>query len=88
MCFVFDFVLHTTYNVDACEFTRILPLVSSLDDGGHKSDADVGSGSRRRFLDSYGFCFSTTLRNVLLIELRDSVVFSIVQMIMKFERIG
>jgi hypothetical protein len=28
--------------------------------GGHKSDAGVGSGRRRRFLDLYGFRFSTT----------------------------
>jgi hypothetical protein len=29
--------------------------------GEHKSDAGAGSGRRRRFLDSYGFRFSTTL---------------------------
>jgi len=29
--------------------------------GGHESDAGVGSGRRRRFLDFYGFRFSTTL---------------------------
>jgi hypothetical protein len=28
--------------------------------GGHKSDAGVGSRRRRRFLDLYGFRFSTT----------------------------
>jgi hypothetical protein len=28
---------------------------------GHKSDASVGSGRRRRFLDLRGFRFSTTL---------------------------
>jgi hypothetical protein len=27
---------------------------------GHKSDAGVGSGRRRRFLDSHGFRFCTT----------------------------
>jgi len=27
---------------------------------GHESDAGVGSGRRRRFLDFYGFRFSTT----------------------------
>jgi hypothetical protein len=32
--------------------------------GGHKSDAGVGSGRRRRFLDSYGFRFSTTFERV------------------------
>jgi hypothetical protein len=47
--------------------------------GGYKSDAGVGSGRRRRFLDSHGFRFSTTLRDILLIELRDSVVFSVVK---------
>jgi hypothetical protein len=47
--------------------------------GGYKSDASVGSGRRRRFLDSYGFHFSTTLGNVFLIELRDSVVFSVIK---------
>jgi hypothetical protein len=32
--------------------------------GGYKSDAGVGSGRRRWFLDLYGFRFSTTLWNV------------------------
>jgi hypothetical protein len=55
--------------------------------GGHKSDAGVGSGRRRRFLDWYGFRFSTALWIVFLIELRDSIVLSVVQTFMKFERI-
>jgi hypothetical protein len=46
--------------------------------GGYKSDAGVGSGRRYRFLNSYGFRFSTTLWNIL-IELRDSVVFSVIK---------
>jgi hypothetical protein len=49
--------------------------------GGYKSDAGVGSGRRRRFLDSYRFRFFTTFRNILLIELRDSVVFSVIKMV-------
>jgi hypothetical protein len=56
--------------------------------GGHKSDADVGSGSRRRFLDWYGFRFSITLWNVVVIELRDSVVFSAVQTVMGLKELG
>jgi hypothetical protein len=56
--------------------------------GTHKTDARVGSGCRRRFLDWYGFRFSTTLRNMFVIELRDSIVFSVVQTVMEFERIG
>jgi hypothetical protein len=55
--------------------------------GRHKSDAGVGSGRRRRFLDLYGFRFYTTLRNVL-IEPRDSVGFSVVQRVTEFETIG
>jgi hypothetical protein len=50
--------------------------------GGHISDAGVSSGRRRRFLDLYGFRFSTTLWNVCFIELRDSVVFSVVQTVL------
>jgi len=34
--------------------------------GGHKSDAGVGSGRCRRFVNRYGFCFSTSLWNVHL----------------------
>jgi len=49
---------------------------------GYKSDAGVGSGRRRRFSDSYGFCFFTTLWNVFLIELRDSIVFSVAQTVL------
>jgi hypothetical protein len=33
--------------------------------GGHKSDAGVGSGRRRRFLDLWNFRFSTMFGNVL-----------------------
>jgi hypothetical protein len=56
--------------------------------GGHKSDAGVGSGRRRRILDSYGFHFSKTLWKVFITEPRDSVVFSAVQTVIEFEGIG
>jgi hypothetical protein len=49
---------------------------------GHESDADVGSGRRRRFSDFNGFRFSTTLYKVFLIELHDSVVFSVVETVL------
>jgi hypothetical protein len=55
--------------------------------GGHKSNAGVGLGCRR-FLDWYGFRISTTLWNVFVIELRDSILFSVVQTVMEFEGIG
>jgi hypothetical protein len=45
--------------------------------GGHESDAGVGSGRGRRFLDWYRFLFSATLWNVFVIELRDSVLISV-----------
>jgi hypothetical protein len=50
--------------------------------GGHKTDAGVGLGRRRRFLDICGFPFSTSFWNIFLKELRDSVVFSVVQAIL------
>jgi hypothetical protein len=56
--------------------------------GGHESDAGVGLGRRRRFLDLCEFRFCTTFWNVFVIELRDSVVFSVVRVIVDFERIG
>jgi hypothetical protein len=64
ICFVFDFILHTEYTVDACALFSILPSLSlkiyiHIFYGGHESDAGVGSG--RRFSDLYGFRFSTTL---------------------------
>jgi hypothetical protein len=49
---------------------------------GHESDAGVGSGRRRRFLDWCEFRFSATLSVVFLIELRDYIVFSVVQTIL------
>jgi hypothetical protein len=49
---------------------------------GHKSDAGVGSDRRRRFLDWYGFHFSTTFWNVFVIKVRDSDVFSVVQTVL------
>jgi hypothetical protein len=47
--------------------------------GGHKSDAGVASGRRRRFLDLCGLSFFTTFCNEFVIDLRDTVVFSVVQ---------
>jgi hypothetical protein len=47
-----------------------------------------GRRRRRRFLDCNGFRFPTTFWNTFVIELRDSVVFSLVQTVMNFERIG
>jgi hypothetical protein len=31
ICFVFDFILHTAYTVDACALTSILLLLSLID---------------------------------------------------------
>jgi hypothetical protein len=31
MCFVFDFILHTAYTVDACALTSTLPSLSLID---------------------------------------------------------
>jgi hypothetical protein len=31
VCFVFDFILHTEYTVDACALTRLLPSLSIID---------------------------------------------------------
>jgi hypothetical protein len=31
ICFVFDFILHTAYAVDACALTSILPSLSWID---------------------------------------------------------
>jgi hypothetical protein len=47
--------------------------------GEHKIDAGVGSGRRRWSLYWYVFRFFITLWNVFVIEMRDSVVFSVVQ---------
>jgi hypothetical protein len=53
---------------------------------GNRSDASVGSGRRRLFVDWCGFRFSITLWNVFVIELSDSVMFSVVQtVISKFD---
>jgi hypothetical protein len=49
---------------------------------GHESDAGVGLGRRRRFSELCGFRFSTRLWDVFLIELRDFVVFSVVQTVL------
>jgi len=49
---------------------------------GHKSEASVGSGRRHRIFNWYGFRFSTTLWNVFVTELRDSIVFPVVQTVL------
>jgi hypothetical protein len=45
ICFVFDFILLTSYTVDARALTSILPSLPLINDvlyPGHKSDASVG----------------------------------------------
>jgi hypothetical protein len=56
--------------------------------GGHKRDAGVGSGRRRRFLDLYEFRNSTMLWNVFVIDVRESVVFSVVQTVTELKELG
>jgi len=56
--------------------------------GGHTSDAGVGSERRRRFFDWHGFRSSRTLWEVFVTELREPVVFSVVQTVVEFEGIG
>jgi hypothetical protein len=56
--------------------------------GGQENDAGVATGRRRRFLDSCRFRSSTTLRNVFVIEMRDSVSFSVILTVMEFETVG
>jgi len=84
ICFVFHFILHTAYTVDACALTSRLPpclwWIWHIERWTQKR-------CRGRFLDWYGFRIYTTLWNVFVIDLRDSVVFSVVQTVMKFERI-
>jgi hypothetical protein len=55
---------------------------------GQKSDAGVGLGRRRRCLDFQRITLLHNVLNVLVIELRDSVVFSVVQTVMEFENNG
>jgi len=56
--------------------------------GGHQIDAGVGSGRRRRFFYLYGFCFSTTLWNVFVIEPRDSLFISVIQKVPSWRMCG
>jgi hypothetical protein len=62
ICLVFDFILHTAYTVVACAITSILTSLSLIDIycKADTSDAGIRSGRQRRFLDLYGFRFSTT----------------------------
>jgi hypothetical protein len=51
ICFVFEFILHIAYTVDAYQHTAVTVLDrNDILYGGHKSDAGVGPGRRRRFL--------------------------------------
>jgi hypothetical protein len=54
ICFVSDFILYTAYTVDACAIVSTLPslsLIGMVYFTADTSDAGVGSGLRRRFLD-------------------------------------
>jgi len=44
-----------------------------------ETDTGVGSGRRRRHLDRHEFRFSISLWDLFVTELRDSVVFSVLQ---------
>jgi hypothetical protein len=80
---------HCIYRRHICTYQQTAFTVLERYDilyAGHKSDASVGSGRRRQFLDSYGFRFSTTFLKGFVIELRDSSVFSGVQtVVLKFD---
>jgi len=85
ICFVFDFILLTAYTVDACALYSRLPSLSLLDTiylTADTSDADVDSWRRHRFLYWYIFLFSTTLCIVFVVELRDCVVFLVVETVL------
>jgi hypothetical protein len=65
------------------EDTAPIALIDDILYAGDKSDAGVGTGRRRQFLNLYGFRFSITLWNVLEIALWDSVVLSAVQTVLR-----
>jgi uncharacterized protein YbbC (DUF1343 family) len=87
-CFVFHFILHNAYTVDACALTSIAFIVLDKYDilyFGHNSDGGVGSASIFRLI---WIPLLHNLRNAFVMELRDSVAFSVMQTVMEFERIG
>jgi hypothetical protein len=55
--------------------------ITSLESFELQSDFDIRYYGRP-FLDWYGLRFSTTLRNVFVIEMRDTVLFSVVQTVL------
>jgi hypothetical protein len=67
-----------TQTLAVAQLVKMFPTYMVLLYSGNKSDAVVGAGHRRQFLDWYGFRFSTTLCNMFITELRDYVVFSVV----------
>jgi hypothetical protein len=50
MCFVFDFILHTAYNVDACALTSILHSLSLIDMTYFTEDTKATPASIFRFI--------------------------------------
>jgi hypothetical protein len=51
MCFVFDFILHTAYTVDACAVIRIQPTLSLIDMIYCTADTKATPASIRIFMD-------------------------------------
>jgi hypothetical protein len=85
MRFVFDFIIHIAYTVDACALTSILLSLSLIDMIYYRPETKATPAS---ILSLIWILLLHNVSNVFVIELRDSLVFSVVQMVMEFERIG
>jgi hypothetical protein len=87
---VFDFILHTAYIVDPCAITSILPSLSLIDMIYYTAESKAMLASIRGIGVEFHLLISLVhdIGNCVVTELRDSVVLSVVQTVMEFERIG
>jgi hypothetical protein len=84
MRFVYNVILHIAYTVDACVVISILLSLSCIDVIYYRADIKATPVSVFNLI-----CFSLhNDSNVFVLELRESLVFSVVQTVMEFERIG
>jgi len=82
--FVSFFIIHTAYTVDACAFTSILPPVTLTDMIYCTERIKATPASIFRHMD-----FASSQRcETFITELRDFIVFSVLQTVMEIKRIG
>jgi hypothetical protein len=80
-------ILHISYVIDACAIPSVMPSLSLTVMMYYAPEKNPTPSSASTFRLIW-ILFLYSVVKVFVMELRDYVVFSVVQMIMQFERVG